>query len=436
MSLEVRPASRALSGGLTPPGDKSISHRALIFASLAKGRSTLSGLLDAADTRATRNALAQLGAGFIPVGSGFEVEGLGGRLEAPGEALDMGNSGTAMRLLAGVLAAQSFDSVLVGDASLSGRPMRRIMKPLALMGASIEASEGDTAPLRISGRALRGIAYDSPVASAQVKSCVLLAGLYASGTSSVREPMLSRDHTERMLPVFGVEMPRPCTVRGGSELRAAALRVPADPSSAAFAAAAALMVPGSDVVLHDVGLNPTRTGFFRALQAMGAAVETKPQQDLGGEPVGTVRVRYTGSLRAIDLPGSWIPSMIDEIPVLMALAATATGTSRIRGATELRVKESDRLSVMSTGLQRLGVDVSEYPDGCDIVGQGGLRSARVDGCDDHRCAMSFALLGMLCPDGVTVDGADYIDTSYPGFVQDLVSLGADLSVTGRGQPGS
>jgi 3-phosphoshikimate 1-carboxyvinyltransferase len=298
------------------------------------------------------------------------------------------------------------------------------------MGASIRAEPGDTAPLHIRGGKLQGIAYESPVASAQVKSCVLLAGLYASGRSSVSEPMLSRDHTERMLPAFGVRLPAPCTVRGGSELQGAALRVPADPSSAAFAAAAALMVPGSEVILHDVGLNPTRVGFFRAIEAMGAAVEIQPQDDFGGEPVGTIRVRYTGTLRAIDLPAAWIPSMIDEIPVLMALAATANGTTRIRGAAELRVKESDRLAVMSTGLARLGVTVAEYPDGCDVTGQAALRTARVDGRDDHRCAMSFALLGMLCPHGLTVAGADYIETSYPGFVADMVSLGAEIAPTG------
>ena len=427
MVLEVKTARHSLRGTLVPPGDKSISHRALILSSLAKGRSRLSGLLEAADTRATRNALAQLGATFIDTPEGVEVEGLGGRMEAPETALDMGNSGTAMRLLAGVLAAQPFDSVLVGDDSLSHRPMRRIIKPLRLMGASIEAEQGDTAPLSIKGRSLKGIDYDSPVASAQVKSCVLLAGLYASGLSRVSEPMMSRDHTERMLPVFGVELPDSCTVAGGSVLRGAALSVPADPSSAAFAAAAALLIPGSEVTLERVGLNPTRVGFFRALETMGADIEIEEGQAFGREPIGTIHVRHSDRLRAIDLPEAWVPSMIDEIPALMALAATVKGTTRIRGAAELRVKESDRLSVMSQGLKKLGVDVEEYPDGCDIHGTDTLRSGRVDGCNDHRCAMSFALLGMLCPDGVRVAGSDYIDTSYPGFIADMGLLGAEMS---------
>jgi len=415
-----------LSGSLTPPGDKSISHRALIFAALAQGQSRLQGVLEAADTRATRAALEQLGAVYSDTPEGILVDGLGGALAAPAQALDMGNSGTAMRLLAGVLAAQAFDSILVGDASLSRRPMRRIIKPLEQMGARIEASEAGTAPLHIHGRRLQGIDYASPVASAQIKSCVLLAGLYASGVTRVSEPLLSRDHTERMLPVFGVELSGACAVKGGSRLRGAELRVPADPSSAAFPAAAALMVEGSEVQLNDVGLNPTRDGIFRALAAMGADIDIVAGADFGGEPVGQVRVRYSPTLRGIDLPEAWIPSMIDEIPVLMALAACARGVTRIRGAAELRVKESDRLAVMSRGLQRMGVRVVEYPDGCDVHGGANLTSARVDGADDHRCAMSFALLALRAPKGGHVDGSDYIGTSYPGFLDDLRALGAGV----------
>jgi 3-phosphoshikimate 1-carboxyvinyltransferase len=328
----------------------------------------------------------------------------------------MGNSGTAMRLLAGVLAGQPFDSVLVGDASLSQRPMRRIITPLEQMGARIESGSGGRAPLRIHGRALRGIEYASPVASAQVKSCVLLAGLYAAGRSCVTEPQLSRDHTERMLPAFGVVLPAPCCVDGGGRLVAANLQIPADPSSAAFLAAAALMVQGSEVILNEVGLNPTRTGFFRAIEAMGADIEIEPQADLGEEPVGTIRVRHRHGLRGLELPAAWVPSMIDEMPVLMALAAGARGVTRVRGAAELRVKESDRLAVMTRGLRAMGVEVTEYPDGFDIAGATRLRSAELDGHNDHRCAMSFALLGMLAPDGVAVNGAEYIETSYPGFV--------------------
>jgi 3-phosphoshikimate 1-carboxyvinyltransferase len=427
LSLHVRAAGRALRGELAPPGDKSITHRALIFASLADGVSRLQGLLDAADTRATRNALEQLGARFEDTAAGVRVAGLGGRPGEPEAELDMGNSGTAMRLLAGVLAGQGFDSTLVGDASLSRRPMRRIIRPLQQMGAVIECTPEGTAPLRIRGRALSGIRYRSPVASAQVKSCVLLAGLYAAGESCVREPRLSRDHTERMLPVFGVTLPRPCCVMGGSRLRAADLRVPADPSSAAFMAVAALLIEGSEVVLRDVGLNRTRTGFFRALEAMGADIEIAPQADFGGEPVGTVRVRHSPGLQGLDLPEEWIPSMIDEIPALMAVAARAEGVTRVRGAAELRVKESDRLAVMSCGLRAMGVEVRELPDGFDIAGPARLGHAVVDGKDDHRCAMSFAVLGLAAEGGATVRGADFIDTSYPGFAADLRALGAELT---------
>jgi len=430
-TLEAHAAAGPLRGRLLPPGDKSISHRALILGALARGRSSVSGLLDSADVRATRAALAQLGAGFEEQGGCLLVNGLGVEgLRAPDAPLDMGNSGTAMRLLAGVLAAQAFDSTLIGDESLSSRPMRRIMLPLREMGADISGSEEGTAPLRIRGRPLHGITYRSPVASAQVKSCVLLAGLYAQGRTSVTEPALSRDHTERMLPLFGVEMPAPLTVVGGAVLEAADVRVPADISSAAFAMCAALLVPGSDLVLEDVGLNPTRTGLLRALEAMGADLGV--DGDFGGfEPRGTVRVRHSGHLRAIELPEEWIPSMVDEIPVLMALAAKADGVTRIRGASELRVKESDRLAVMGDALRRCGVRVADYPDGVDIHGPAQLEDALVDSAGDHRCAMSMAVLALCAPRGIRIRGAGYIATSYPGFVADMNGLGADMRVGGE-----
>ncbi len=426
MPLEVKSAGVPLRGELTPPGDKSISHRALIFSALALGQSRLSGLLESADTLATRMALEQMGARFRSLNGDMLVEGLGaGGLQKPAAPLDMGNSGTAMRLLAGVLAAQPFESTLVGDASLSDRPMRRIIRPLELMGARIDATGAGTAPLIIHGAKLRGIDYRSPVASAQVKSCVLLAGLYAKGRTSVVEPGLSRDHTERMLPAFGVSMPAPSTVDGGARLRGAELRVPGDPSSAAFPAVAALLLADSDVTLRDVGLNPTRDGFFRAARAMGGDLEIGAADDPDGEPSGDIRVRQRGALSAVDLPSAWVPSMIDEIPALMVLAACARGTTRIRGAAELRV-ESDRIAVMSAGLRALGVAVTEYPDGADITGTRQLRSAPLNAAGDHRCAMSFAVLGLLVPGGVTISGAEHIDTSYPGFVKDMNALGAPI----------
>lgn len=426
MPLKVTRAEAPLTGVLNPPGDKSITHRALILASLAEGPSLIHGMLTAADTQATRAAMEQLGARFEADGDAWRVHGLGGGLEAPEAPLDMGNSGTAMRLLAGVLAAQEFESVLVGDASLSRRPMARIVAPLTLMGASVRAAAAGTPPLRIRGRRLDAIEYASPVASAQVKSCVLLAGLYARGETRVREPLRSRDHTERMLPSFGVELPGPCAVLGGSILRGTELKVPADPSSAAFAIVAALLVEGSEVELVDVGLNETRVGLLHALQAMGADIEIQRRTDFGREPVGVVRVRHGKALRAIDVPETWMPSMIDELPVLMALAATAEGVTRVRGAAELRVKESDRLAVMAQGLSAMGVTIREYPDGFDIAGPAQLRGAVVDGRNDHRCAMSFALLGLVADGETEVRGADMIDTSYPGFVADMRGLGAPI----------
>jgi len=381
--LTVEPANSGLKGEFTPPGDKSISHRALIFSSLASGRSELSGLLESEDTLATLKACEQLGAGVERSPGRIYITGTGGDLKPPpGGLLEMGNSGTAMRLLAGVLSGQKFNSILSGDESLNSRPMGRIVVPLTRMGADITASESGTAPLSIHacGR-LRGINHVSPVASAQIKSCVLLAGLFASGTTHVTEPRLSRDHTERMLPLFSVDLPAPCSVLGGSRLKAVDFTVPADISSAVFALAAAAMAPGSDVLARRVGLNPTRTGFLRCLEAMGADISITNQSDQNTEPVGDVRLVFNGDLKAIDVPEPLVPDMIDELPLLMALVVTASGVTRIRGAAELRVKESDRLAVMATGLRKLGVELEEYSDGIDIRG-GKISGGRVKSAGD------------------------------------------------------
>lgn len=432
MSLTAAPPGGPLHGRLRPPGDKSISHRALILAGLAAGQSSVRGLLRSADTLATWRAMEQLGARLSDDDGVVHIEGVGGAgLHKPSAVLDMGNSGTAMRLLAGVLAAQPFDSVLAGDESLSRRPMRRIITPLREMGARIEPAQGSTPPLSVlASDGLHGVHYASPVASAQVKSCVLLAGLYAVGRSSVTEPRASRDHTERMLPLFGVVVDD-CSVQGGSKLKAADIEVPADPSSAAFLAAAALLVPGSELVLTGVGLNPTRTAFFDALRMMGATLELQVN-DGAGEPAGNITVRYSGRLQGIDLPAEKVPAMIDEIPILLALAASAEGVTRIRGAAELRVKESDRLAVMGAGLRRMGIEVTDYPDGIDILG-GMPTAANLDAADDHRCAMSFVVLGQAVTDGVRIDGADYIDTSYPGFASDLRQLGGRIGRLAGGE---
>lgn len=429
MILTVEPIVCGLSGELTPPGDKSISHRALIFACLAEGRSELRGLLESEDTLATLKACEQLGAVVEWVDYRIFVTGTGGDLQRPGNGfLEMGNSGTAMRLLAGVVSGQGFDCTLSGDESLNRRPMGRIVTPLSLMGANISASEQGTAPLKIdSGGALSGIDYVSPVASAQIKSCVLLAGLFASGVTCVEEPRLSRDHTERMLPLFGVDLPAACSVKGGSRLTATKFTVPADVSSAVFVLAAAAMVPGSAVTLKQVGLNPTRTGFLRCLEAMGASISISNQNDQSAEPVGDIRLEYYGGLEAIDVPESLVPDMIDEMPLLMALAVTAKGVTRIRGAKELRVKESDRLAVMARGLRKLGVELTEFPDGIDISG-GEISGGRVESEGDHRCAMSFAVLGLLASAPVEIVDAEFIATSYPGFKDDMNQLGASMQL--------
>jgi 3-phosphoshikimate 1-carboxyvinyltransferase len=427
MRLRVLPADRPLAGTVQPPGDKSISHRALLFGGLAEGRTRIHGLLVSGDTSATRQAMEQLGARFEDDGEAVTVTGIGAAgLQAPEAVLDMGNSGTAMRLLAGVLAGQTFNSELSGDVSLNSRPMGRIIRPLELMGATIQAQEGGRAPLRIHGQApLQAIEYHSPVASAQVKSCVLLAGLFADGVTTVTEPRLSRDHTERMLPQFGVVLGEGPSVEGGQRLRGSRVTVPADPSSAAFLVAAALLVPGSDITVTEVGLNPTRDGFYRVLERMGARLEYLNRREAGGEPVADLRVRYSPGLEAVDVPPEWIPSMIDEVPVLLALASRAAGTTRIREAEELRVKESDRLAVMARGLSAVGIEVHETPDGIDVHG-GTSRHAVVESSHDHRCAMSFAVLALCSEGGITIEGAEYIDTSYPGFRRDLGALGARL----------
>ena len=305
--------------------------------------------------------------------------------------------------------------------------MSRIVKPLEEMGAGIETAEGGKPPLRIQGNpGLRGIDYVSPIASAQVKSCVLLAGLYASGETTVTEPLKSRDHTEQMLPAFGVPLVGDCGVRGGSRLQACDLVVPSDISSAAFFMVAAALVPGSDILLRRVGLNETRDGIIRVLQAMGADLTVTRQGRFGGEKAGDIRVRYTGRLRGIDIPEEWVPSLIDELPVILALASVCEGTTRLRGAAELRVKESDRLAVMARGLEILGVELSEYPDGMDVTG-GPIGSGQVDGAGDHRCAMSFAVLGQAADAELTVAGAHNINTSYPGFVHDLRSVNGQVA---------
>lgn len=427
--LRIRPASVPLRGHCRPPGDKSVSHRVAILGGLAEGVTRIRGFLDAEDTRATLDAMAALGAEVEEVGDAITIGG--GRLKPPEQALDLGNSGTGMRLLCGMLAGhrdlRESEITLVGDASLSSRPMGRIIDPLMTMGAVIESAQ-QRAPLRIRPQALEAIRYSTPVASAQVKSALLLAGLSAEGETVVVEPGPSRDHTERLLPAFGVPLLDGAPgvgVRGGSRLKGASIHVPGDLSSAAFLLAAAVLVPGSEVEIENVGLNPTRDGFLRVLDALGARLELSLDKSVGLEPVGTLCARHQ-SLEGIAIPASWVPLAIDEFPIIMALAASARGQSTIQGAQELRVKESDRIAVMCTALRSLGVRVDETPDGAVIEG-GAIQGGTVDSHGDHRIAMSAAVLGLIAQDEIIVEQAEWIATSYPGFVDDLKGLGADAA---------
>lgn len=415
----VAHAGTPLRGRMRVPGDKSISHRAVMLGALAEGVSHVRGFLEGEDTRATARVLEQLGVRIeVPSASERIVHGVGLHgLRAPAGSLDCGNAGTGMRLLAGVLAAQRFDSVLVGDASLSKRPMRRVIDPLERMGASIDA-EGGLPPLRIrGGRTLHGIDYELPVASAQVKSAVLLAGLYAQGSTRVVEPHPTRDYTERMLGEFGWPIdfaPGLARLEGGHRLRATDVDVPADFSSAAFFLVAASVVPGSELCVEAVGMNPRRTGLLAALRLMGADIEVQGAREQGGEPVADLHVRYA-PLRGVEIPVELVPDMIDEFPALFAAAACAQGRTVVRGAAELRVKESDRIATMAAGLRTLGVCIDETPDGAIIDG-GPLHRGDVDSHGDHRIAMSFAIAAQRADGPVRIADVANVATSFPGFV--------------------
>ncbi|SFK64547.1 3-phosphoshikimate 1-carboxyvinyltransferase [Lysobacter sp. cf310] len=408
-----------LRGRLRVPGDKSVSHRAVMLGALAQGVTRVTGFLEGEDTRATARVFERLGVRIeTPSASERIVHGVGLHgLRASAQALDCGNAGTGMRLLAGVLAGQGFDSVLIGDESLSKRPMRRVTEPLAAMGARIDSEPGGLPPLRIhGGRGLHGIDYTLPVASAQVKSALLLAGLYAQGETVVREPHPTRDYTERMLSAFGwpIEFsPGYARLSGGHALRATDVAVPADFSSAAFFLVAASVVPGSELLLEAVGMNPRRTGLLAALRLMGADIAEEHAREEGGEPVADLRVRYA-PLHGIEVPEALVPDMIDEFPALFVAAACAQGRSRISGAAELRVKESDRIATMAQGLRIIGAQIEETPDGAIIDG-GALRGGSVDSHGDHRIAMSFAVAAQRARDEVRIGDVENVATSFPGF---------------------
>ncbi len=414
-----------LNGHITVPGDKSISHRSMILAGISEGTSTVTGFLHSEDCLATLKIMRALGVSIEPSGEDFIVQGVGLHgLSKPDDVLDCGNAGTGMRLLAGLLAAQNFSSTLVGDDSLSQRPMKRIIEPLTRMGARID-SDNNTAPLHFKpSGGLTSIDYHSPVASAQVKSAILLAGLYADGSTSVTEPQRSRDHTETMLKGFGCKVHRDAlTVRitPPEKLIAQTIVVPGDVSSAAFFMVLGALHPQADFVISQVSINPTRAAVIDILQRMGADITVFNQSEQGGEPVGDVRIK-SSQLQGIDIPQEYIASAIDEFPILFIAAAFAEGRTRLSGAEELRHKESDRIAVMCEGLSQLGIDCQEQADGAVIHG-GTLTSGIVDGQGDHRCAMSFLVASALSDQAISVRGCHNINTSFPSFFQVLSDLG-------------
>ncbi len=416
-----------MNGRITVPGDKSISHRSMILAGISEGRSQVTGFLQSEDCLATLKIMQALGVSIETCEDGYLVEGVGLHgLSQPATELDCGNAGTGMRLLAGLLAAQPFTSSLVGDASLSQRPMKRIIEPLSQMGAVIE-SDNDTAPLHFKPpQQLNGIHYHSPVASAQVKSAILLAGLYADGPTSVTEPQRSRDHTEKMLQGFGCQVHREgltVTLTPPKQLNAQSIQIPGDVSSAAFFMVLGLLHPQADFIIENVSINPTRAAVITILQKMGGDITCFDEAEQGGEPVASVRIK-SSQLHGIDIPQELIASAIDEFPILFIAAALAEGTTVLSGAEELRHKESDRIAVMCEGLKCLGIDCEEQADGAVIHG-GELSSGIVDGAGDHRCAMSFLVASALTDKAISVRGCHNINTSFPSFFQVL----SDLDVT-------
>ncbi len=418
--------AKGLRGELTVPGDKSVSHRAVMFGSIASGTTEIYNFLQGADCLSTISCFSQMGVQIENLGSRVLVHGNGMRgLKKPRAVLDCGNSGTTTRLISGILAAQGFDATLTGDASIQKRPMKRIMDPLSLMGAQIESVKGNgCAPLAITGSPLKGIRYTSKVASAQVKSAILLAGLYADGETSVTEPYVSRNHTELMLRHFGAQVRcqgTTATVAPAPELQAAKVMVPGDISSAAYFIAGGLMVPDSELLIRNVGINPTRDGMLRVCRDMGADLTLLNVQDQGAEPVADILVR-SGALHGTEICGAVIPTLIDELPMIAAMAAVAEGETVIRDAAELKVKESNRIEIVVRNLTAMGADVTETEDGMVIRGGRPLKGAVVDSHMDHRIAMTFAVTA-LCADGITkIRDGECVNISYPGFYEDLNKL--------------
>ena len=430
--LVITPTSQGvtLKGSITIPGDKSISHRALMLGAIASGETIIEGLLLGEDPRSTAACFRAMGAEISELNSQrVKVKGVGlGNLQEPEDVLDAGNSGTTMRLMLGLLASHPERLFTVtGDGSLRSRPMSRVVKPLSQMGASIWGRKGNSlAPLAVRGQQLKPTHYYSPIASAQVKSCVLLAGLMVDGKTTVTEPALSRDHSERMLRAFGANLDidpetNSVTLTGQPTLQGQKVIVPGDISSAAFWLVAGAIVPGSDLLITNVGINPTRTGILEALEMMEADIEPVNERTVAGEPVADLRVKHS-KLKACEISGDLIPRLIDEIPILAVAAAFAEGKTVIKDAAELRVKESDRISAMATELGKMGANISELSDGLEIVGGSNLKGAEVDSFTDHRIAMSLAIAALAASGQTTVHRAEAASISYPTFVDTLTEV--------------
>jgi len=417
--IEIHPV-KYFKGEVIPAPDKSISHRAVIFSSLANGRSVIRNFLRAEDPFSTINAFRALGVQIEDSNEEIIIDGRGlNGLKEPEDVINCGNSGTTIRLISGILAGNPFFSVLTGDASLRSRPMGRIIIPLSQMGAEIRArSNNKYPPLSIKGGYLKAVRYEMPVASAQVKSSIILAGLYTDGITEVIEPIKSRDHTERMLPAFGAEInikDNVISIKGRAELKSNLIEIPGDFSSAAFFLVGALIIDNSDLIIKNVGINPTRTGVLEVLQRMGADIKIENTRYISGEPVADLYCTGGKKLKALNIKREQIPSMIDEFPILCVAATQAEGVTTIRGAEELRVKESDRIKSMVSELRKMGVEIEEYPDGLSIKGSSSLRGADIESHNDHRIAMAMSIAGLIAEGVTTINGVSSVNISFPGF---------------------
>ena len=427
MDMTINPVAH-LSGTITPPGDKSISHRALMMSAIAEGTSIIENLSSGKDVQSTQNCLSQLG---VPIEKESEQTIVHGRgikgLKPPKTVLDAENSGTTIRLLSGILAAQPFESIITGDASLRQRPMNRIVDPLRQMKAHIDLENGCFAPLHIKGGKLSPITYRTPVASAQVKSCILLAGLYTGGKTSLIEPSLSRDHTERLLPCFGVDVERnglQVSIKGPAQLQAASIRVPGDISSAAFFMVAASLIGQSRLLLKNVGVNPTRTGIINVLKRMGGEIKDQNNHISNNEPVADILIESC-TLHGTVIDGDLIPKVIDEIPLIAIAATQAQGATIVRDAKELRIKETDRIAAIAHNLKIMGVKIDVFEDGFAIIGPQKLNGSIIDSYGDHRIAMSFAIAGLIAQGRTTIQGSECVEISYPGFFKVLEKVTHD-----------